>query len=193
METSLILNENDYYESIKNGSLTHHRSILREWIASFKDDSSIRLMFSRKITEKELDIEDERAYKNRIYQSNYETEWKEWLLLRADERIAVMQKELKRFIYYWKICKNGQNKEDLNIEQAKEFPIENIMQTKYVRRCAGRMSYHCPFHSDTNPSFMVYEKENRFYCFSCGKFGDSLQLFMDLNNKTFIEAVKALQ
>lgn len=35
----------------------------------------------------------------------------------------------------------------------------------------------CPFHSERTASFRLYESNNSFYCYGCGKGGDAVKLF----------------
>jgi len=186
-----ILNENDYYDNLKSELRGEYSSNLRNWILSFKDDSSVRLLFGKKITEKENEISEEQMYKNRIYQSDYEKEWKIWLMERADKRIEVMQKDLKRFLYYWKICKNGQQKDDLNIQQAKEFPIGGLFHER-GNVSGNKVFFHCPYHNEKTGSLCWYKEDNHFYCYGCLKSGDAIDICMKLNDLSFIEAVKFL-
>lgn len=74
-----------------------------------------------------------------------------------------------------------------NIQKAKEYPIENML-TEEVKRGMAR----CPLHEDKTASFQI-KKNNTFVCYGCNAFGDSLDLYMKLNNRTFLEAVIALQ
>jgi len=76
---------------------------------------------------------------------------------------------------------------DEDIQRAKEYPIENLLVTE-VRRGMTL----CPLHDEKSPSFQV-KKNNTFVCYgSCGAHGDVIDLFMKMNNKTFIEAVRHL-
>lgn len=71
------------------------------------------------------------------------------------------------------------------INRAKDTPIENLIP---VQR-KGNIS--CPLHEDKNPSFQI-KKNNTWTCYSCGEYGDVIDLYQKLNNVSFIEAVKAL-
>ena len=51
----------------------------------------------------------------------------------------------------------------------------------------------CPFHADRHPgSFKVFRINQRFKCFSCGAFGGSIRLTMQVKNCSFQEAVQWL-
>lgn len=74
----------------------------------------------------------------------------------------------------------------MNIQKAKEYPIENLVQV-------NRMGFaKCPFHNETQASFRVSRKLNLWNCFGgCGG-GDVIKLYMKLNNCGFKEAVMKL-
>ena len=69
------------------------------------------------------------------------------------------------------------------IERAKQYPFENLIDTK-------RDFALCPFHSEKKPSF--YVKNNWGYCFGCGWHGDTIKFLMEQNDLTFQEAIKYL-
>lgn len=72
------------------------------------------------------------------------------------------------------------------IQRAKAYPISQLLnQTK-----KGNVS--CPLHKDTNPSLQI-KPNNTFSCYSCGQYGDAIQLYRLMHNTDFIQAVKALQ
>lgn len=75
---------------------------------------------------------------------------------------------------------------DAMIARAKDFPIEELYDGK-LRHGSGL----CPFHSERTPSFHI--KKNRYKCYGCGEYGDSISFYMKMNNVGFIQAVKALQ
>jgi len=75
----------------------------------------------------------------------------------------------------------------LDIETAKEHSLHEILNTQGRR---GNVS--CPFHKDKTPSFQI-KKNNTFTCYSCGIYGDSIDLYQKLNNCTFAEAVNNLK
>ena len=50
----------------------------------------------------------------------------------------------------------------------------------------------CPFHSEKTPSFRVTPSKQMFYCFGCQKGGGAVQFLMQIENLTFVDAVKKL-
>lgn len=75
---------------------------------------------------------------------------------------------------------------DAMIARAREFPIEDMYDGR-LRRGSGL----CPFHSEKTPSFNI--KNNKYKCFGCGEYGDSISFYMKMNNVGFIQAVRAMQ
>lgn len=101
--------------------------------------------------------------------------------------------DLKK-LYKMASFKPSNNKEDLNLKvlKAKQFPIKDIYAFEKQSIYGNKIRSSCPFHTDKTPSFYIY-KTNTFHCFSCSSSGDSIAFFMKLHNKSFIEAVNALQ
>ena len=71
------------------------------------------------------------------------------------------------------------------IDRAREYPIESLIGN------VGRGNVLCIAHEEKHPSMSL--KGNRARCFSCGYFGDSIDVYMRQHDVGFIEAVKALQ
>jgi hypothetical protein len=69
------------------------------------------------------------------------------------------------------------------IEQAREYPIENMIEVKKGMAL-------CPFHDDRNPSMSI--RNNLFHCFGCGEKGDAIDFVMKRQGLSFTEAVKTL-
>ena len=75
------------------------------------------------------------------------------------------------------------------ISKAKDYPIQNLLNLHGSWRNKGNVS--CPFHKDKTPSFQI-KKNNTFTCYSCGEYGDSIDLYQKIKNASFVEAVVAL-
>jgi DNA primase len=65
------------------------------------------------------------------------------------------------------------------LERLKEFPILDIARDLGFDVDRYR-KLHCPFHADDTPSLVFYPATNSFYCFGCGKSGNSLTLYSEL-------------
>ena len=51
-----------------------------------------------------------------------------------------------------------------------------------------RLWWHCPFHQDRNPSFMIEPGKPWWKCWGCGESGDAANLMMKLEGLSFPEA-----
>ena len=79
------------------------------------------------------------------------------------------------------------------IAKVKQIPIANFLPPQRNHRNGGYQTYSCPFHKDRKPSLAVYEHDNSFYCFSCGRHGDNITFIMELCKASFKEAVEFLE
>ena len=50
----------------------------------------------------------------------------------------------------------------------------------------------CPFHHEKTASFVVYEQQQRYYCFGCKESGSVIQFIMDMERLSFQESVAFL-
>lgn len=78
--------------------------------------------------------------------------------------------------------------DDGDKELARTIPISNFVQTK---RMGNKQVTICIFHNDTKPSLVIFP-DNRFKCFACNAFGDSIDFIKKLQGLEFIDAVKFL-
>ena len=82
---------------------------------------------------------------------------------------------------------HGFKKEIIDIQKAKEHPIDNILKFNAI----GFIS--CIFHGpEHTPSMKYYKEKNRVHCFGCGKNADSIDVYQKLYDVDFITAVKNL-
>lgn len=61
-----------------------------------------------------------------------------------------------------------------------------------LRRRGANYMACCPFHNERTPSFIVSPSRNTYHCFSCGVHGDAIAFVMNLENKTYPEAIEHL-
>lgn len=124
---------------------------------------------------------------------NIETEIDKEIAVDAVYNIPYRQKKVSFLINELSFLeKNNNQRERIDVNTCKKFPIENIIGRSPDRMIGAKACFKCPLHEDNTPSFVVYP-ENTWYCFGCGKGGDSIQLYMELHNCNFTEACKALQ
>src|SRR3989442_7908023 len=50
----------------------------------------------------------------------------------------------------------------------------------------------CPFHGEKTPSFYVVPDKKMFHCFGCGVSGDAIKFVMQMEGRSFREAVEQL-
>lgn len=103
----------------------------------------------------------------------------------------VLLKEADTLRRYLKLLKNP-DRQPLDVAAAKAFPIEEMFDLQKSRVSSSRIQCCCPLHQEKTPSFMIYKKNNTFYCFGCHKGGDAIALFMALNQCSFVDAVKKM-
>ena len=72
-----------------------------------------------------------------------------------------------------------------DIDKAKAYPLDELVEFKHGFT-------RCIFHQEKTASMKYYKEENRAHCFSCNKSFDSIDIYRQLNNCSFKEAVKNL-
>ncbi len=70
---------------------------------------------------------------------------------------------------------------------AKQHPIHEFIKFGQNQKAS------CIFHSEKTSSMHYYKEKNRIFCFGCGKSADAVDVYMQLHNCSFLEAVRALQ
>lgn len=71
--------------------------------------------------------------------------------------------------------------------------ITNVVSEYVALRRLGRsLRGLCPFHSEKTPSFYVHPDRQYFHCFGCQASGDTIAFVMQMENRTFVEAVELL-
>ena len=70
--------------------------------------------------------------------------------------------------------------------------VELIGSYISLKRAGTGFKGLCPFHKENTPSFQVHPDRGFFYCFGCGKGGDSARFLMEMHGHSFPEAVTSL-
>lgn len=82
------------------------------------------------------------------------------------------------------------------IDEVKErLNIDVVMQnTELLLKRSGNGEWKglCPFHSEKTPSFYISEEKRVYNCFGCGAHGSLIDLYANLNNLSFSQAVEDL-
>ena len=81
-----------------------------------------------------------------------------------------------------------------NVREVRErTDIVELVGSYVALKKAGR-SYKglCPFHQEKTPSFVVFPESQNFHCFGCGKGGDVLTFYMQVERVEFREALQEL-
>lgn len=76
------------------------------------------------------------------------------------------------------------------IEAAKEVPLVDLIDGR-VFKAGNRFTTHCPFHQERTPSFYIFP-DNRYKCFGCGEYGDTIAFVMKRDGVDFKAAVNSL-
>lgn len=70
--------------------------------------------------------------------------------------------------------------------------VDLIGQYVHLKKKGSSYFGLCPFHGEKTPSFSVSPGKQIFYCFGCGKAGDSIRFLMEYENLSFVEAIEQL-
>lgn len=69
---------------------------------------------------------------------------------------------------------------------AKSVPIPKLLKFNHERKT------NCIWHNEKSASLHYYKDTNTVYCFGCGKHGDVIDVYRQVNNCSFTEAVRNL-
>ncbi len=70
--------------------------------------------------------------------------------------------------------------------------VDVIGEYVELKKAGSNYKGLCPFHKDTNPSFMVSTSKNIYKCFVCGAGGNSIKFYSEYNKLTYGEAIYEL-
>jgi len=123
----------------------------------------------------------------------------DWIMemMIEEQKANIKNKENKR----WRLKNLLPNKDgwyeiggidDVDISEIKQIPIGNLMESDAKVSTNNREMFLCPIHNEKTGSFIWYKENNSWYCFGCHKGGDVIQLYMEMNECEFYEAIKQL-
>lgn len=84
----------------------------------------------------------------------------------------------------------------VDIEELKDVSIKDYLVAngvKLLNSSSQRKTCCCPIHNESGPSFVLYENNNSFYCFGCGKGGTIIDLVMYTMKIDLSSAVRFLR
>lgn len=90
---------------------------------------------------------------------------------------------------------SGRLPDDFLNELKSRVPIVALVVSSGVplKRVGGVWQACCPFHSESTPSFKVFERgEQHFHCFGCGAHGDVISFVMKVQGVDFLETIEQL-
>ncbi|RUA09878.1 MAG: DNA primase [Fusobacteria bacterium] len=67
--------------------------------------------------------------------------------------------------------------------------VDVIGEHVELKKAGSNYKGLCPFHKDTNPSFIVSPSKNIYKCFVCGAGGNVVKFYMEFNKLTYAEAI----
>ena len=72
--------------------------------------------------------------------------------------------------------------------------VDMVDELKIRKKRSGGNRYViiCPFHDEKTPSCMVYADDDKFHCFGCQAYGDSIDFYQMYNDIEFDEALARL-
>lgn len=79
------------------------------------------------------------------------------------------------------------------IERILGIPIADVVgQDVTLKKAGANLKGLCPFHDDRTPSFVVSPAKGICKCFACGKGGNVISYYMEMNGVSYPEAIRAL-
>lgn len=185
------------------------RFTFRQWIDLFKPEAIAPTRKNLKVNIKkckehltELGRQHEEYYDNRINKAHFleRAELKEWsdrMYEEAREQtLSLIKKATFNLSYLNELEGKLQIKitggvNEIDIDRAKEVPIENFYAGT-LKKNSIRSTGLCPFHNEDTASFVIYTKQNTWWCFGCNTGGSVIDFIMKQENLDFLHAVKKL-
>ena len=70
--------------------------------------------------------------------------------------------------------------------------VEIVGEHVSLKKSGQNFKGLCPFHSERTPSFTVSPAKQVYHCFGCGAGGNVISFVMQVENLSFVEAVRSL-
>ncbi len=119
---------------------------------------------------------------------------RKWLMLNEGEELMDTDQHIARLSRQLRLIKGIPSKSVLNeslIQAARDVPIEAFVNQP-LRNSGSNLTSLCPFHEERTPSFHIYRRQNRGWCFGCNRGGDAINITMLMHDLGFKEAVLLL-
>ena len=81
---------------------------------------------------------------------------------------------------------------DRVVETSQAQIVDVVSEFVSLRRRGINYIGNCPFHNEKTPSFTVSPHKGIYKCFGCGKGGNAVNFLMDVEQISFIDAIKQL-
>ena len=81
---------------------------------------------------------------------------------------------------------------DRIVETSQANIVDVVSEFVTLRRRGVNYLGNCPFHNEKTPSFTVSPHKGIYKCFGCGKGGNAVNFLMDVEQISFIDAIKQL-
>ena len=81
-------------------------------------------------------------------------------------------------------------------DKIKSIPIlDTFLRLGYQPKKRGNNKFviPCPLHNEKDPSLMIYEDKNSWFCFGCKKGGDNIRFIEELKDCSYGEAIDFLK
>lgn len=84
------------------------------------------------------------------------------------------------------------SQETIELVKAKSGIVDVIGSFVKLKRKGHDHVGLCPFHNEKTPSFAVHQVKGIYKCFGCGRSGDAISFVMEMENKSYPEAIAFL-
>lgn len=103
-------------------------------------------------------------------------------------QMQTLLQDIKRLKGYLQLKKNKLTHNNLKVndkELAKQIPISNFIDFKFGFS-------KCLWHNEKHGSMKLYKEDNHVWCFSCQKYGDTIDVVQAINGCDFKTAIKII-